>query len=209
MITQSIPLPSEVNRSIGMSLGIYNRGNRRRRKILSRDELVDHLRRHSIHSIRELKRFKNKGDPTTYDFQKEFGSWGEAKIVAFGRPLFQPDITEEYFLECVLRLGLDTWRKYRKARREDKNGIPATNRITKMFGSFGKMVMKAYKYDISRILELSLSLKKRLGRTPTLGDYNTAGIETGPTIKWFGGKEKWDEYLERAARILAKRKAAL
>ena len=206
-ISPSPRLPHRVWRKMGEELGIC-KYKRRIRMQFSRSELVNYLVRNNIHTVVQLNRLGKPGDPTIYYFLKEFTKWNNAHEAAFGAPLFKAEITKEYMMECVSKLGLDTWEKYRTARKNDPKIVPSHYHIYKYFKTLKRLRRAAYKHDIDRVLSESVKLRRRFGRKLTMYDYKNAGMEMDAIIKWFGGKEKWDKYVEWGFRRILKRKVA-
>lgn len=54
-----------------------------KRYSLSRDEMIDFLRRHDAQSAQRLRDVRSKEDPNVYDYTKEFESWANATSIAF------------------------------------------------------------------------------------------------------------------------------
>jgi len=59
------------------------RYHKEKRIQLSRDEMIDLLRRHEAHTAEKWRQLRRKGEPTVNDYRKEFDSWANAKAIAF------------------------------------------------------------------------------------------------------------------------------
>ena len=204
-LKDSSVLPRYVRRNIEKSLGLY-RYHLETRNHTSHDELIDYLRRNNIHTISQLNSFRQPGDPKVQDFQKVFGKWSVAQQLAFGPPLSKLYVTKDYLIDCVLKYNLHTQFEYLQKHRKYPDIIPSTYYIRRLFGSFKELRSAAYQRSIEGIVWESLKLRSRYGRNPSLIEYKAAGINIELALKWFDGKDNWDEYLVSVDNLKKRKK---
>jgi len=172
-----------------------------RRKRYAADELVDHLRRGSIRSTRVLERLRRSGDPTTYDFRREFGSWRKAVEAAFGKSPFLPTVDLKYVLRSAVLYNVRTYRDYIGVRRSKPEVFPSIRFVRKEFSSFAKFALCVRGESLERTAEDYGVLWRKLGRRPLVEDCKTAGIMLDMPMKVFQSKAKFDDFVEGLNRV--------
>jgi len=75
-----LPRSKRVNLKLARKRKKYKR---QKRKELSRDEMIDLLRAHDARTAERWRAVRSPDDPNVYDYQKEFGSWADAVLIAF------------------------------------------------------------------------------------------------------------------------------
>jgi hypothetical protein len=173
-----------------------------KRPKLNRDELLEYLRKNQLDSEAKLVSFRPLLGPSRYDYHKEFGSWANAKKLAFGKQTFC-DVTAEYLLKTVIRFGLYTIALYDAKRKEMPEVVPPTNHIYRKWGSFDKLKRVIRQYDIYQNICDYYQLWKKLGRKPTGGELQESRIYIDDTLARLG-VDTLDEivrgFLERDAK---------
>jgi hypothetical protein len=167
-----------------------------RRKPLSRDELIDYLRRNSIRSSRVLEKLRKDGDPTLYDFRKEFKTWQEAEEVAFGKEPFKPEIDAEFVLKAAVLYDVWTYRAYREARKLHPEMFPSVAFVYRKFTGFKEFVVFARGFSLQRTVDDYRALWRKLGRRPLIEDCKTAGLLMDMPMKVFGSKAALDAHVD-------------
>ena len=190
-----IKMPAEKRRRL--NLGRKKRTNKRcPRRRRSRDELIAYLRQNDIRSTRQLDARRQEGDPTVYDYRKEFGKWSQAVLVTFGPPL--PSIGRfdaKYMADAVIEFGLWTQLSYRAVRKLRPDIIPSINFVYSEWGKWSNLTAYAKEVSMKAVLNSYLSFWRRLGRTPTVAECDEEGIKLETPIKHFGSKRKMDRLL--------------
>lgn len=190
-----IRMPAEKRRklSLGKKKGSYRRHPRRQR---GRDELLAYLRTHQIRHTRQLEGIREDGDPNVYDYQKEFGSWGQAILVAYGPP--PPSIGRfdaKYMALAVIEFGLWTQQLYREKRKLHPDIIPSIYFVYREWGKWSNLKSYAKEYSMKQVLNSYMALWRRLGRTPTLKECDDEGINLEAPIRHFKNKRNMDRLL--------------
>lgn len=163
----------------------------------SRDELIDHLRRGQLDSVRKFRNNWRKGYPTEWEYVVEFGSWQAAKEAAFGRePRRFSEFTEGYSIKAVLDFELWSYRSYCEARRRSPDIIPSHHRIRTLFGSYTGLKKAAMRANVEIAVNSYLALGRRLGKVPSLRECDRHGVDISGAIEIFGTKKKLDRSLE-------------
>jgi hypothetical protein len=162
----------------------------------TRDELLRYLRSTGFDSVRKLDAGRGKGDPTPYDYRREFGSWGEAKELAFGKKV-TPELTLKYVALAIIQFGLWTREKYRMARRNRPDVLPSTYLVEKVCGSFSRVARVARCMSMRETLNAYMALGRRLGRIPSLKDCRRDGLSISEAVEFFGGKRELDDFIVR------------
>ena len=195
-----INLPSYARRNMRIYLG-SRPYHRETRKSLSRDEMIDYLRRNNVRSIGQLESVRKKGDPKVQDFRKEFGQWSAALRAAFGPPLMKAEVSVNYLLKCLLQFDIRTWKDYLAARKKDPDIFPSSYAIKKEFRTFKDFRACAYGWSIRDTTYECLKLRRRFDRNPTMEECRNAGLIMDNIIEFFGGLAKWNKYLTDIAQL--------
>ena len=98
--------------------------------------------------------------------------WGKSK----DPPVKVPDVDEIYIIKVALEFGIKTESAWRSKRKEHPQIIPSHYYVRKMFGSFPALMKVAERYDIKRNLLRCLEVKIKIGRSPTMKDYEDFGV---------------------------------
>ena len=198
-----LKLPSSVPITRKFRLaGKPRRYRREPRKKFTKEEIIEYLRTNNIRSIPQLERFRKEGDPNVYDVRKVFeGKWSNAMREVFA-PLLPLKPDREYLIKTVLWMNLKRRSEYLEAHKREPHVVPSIYVVQKVFGSFKNMMYCARQYDLEETLQRSAMLYLKYGRTPTLSEYNDAGIGIDKVAESFGGKWLWDKYVRIAARKL-------
>lgn len=208
-----IRVPRSVRRKIERSVGATKKHRRDDRKDFSEDELIDFLKRNGIRTQSQLESFRRDGDPKRQDYEKVFKRWGVAQTKAFGPPLAIASVmdtvpTAEYMVQCFLRYNLTTRALYKKKQKELPDLVPSVYWVNRIFGSYRKFKAKACEKDIGLTLFRALRLRRKLGRYPSMRDYESEGINMDVMLKWFVTKKSWDRSLKDTVRRIEKGKVA-
>lgn len=169
---------------------------REKRRKLSRDELLDYLRRNDFRSSRKLTAGRKPGDPTVADYRREFGQWSVACEKAFGAKPFSHEITHEYLVKVVVQFGLWTREKYEAAHKERPEIVPTYVSVIREFGEWSTLIHFAERYDARHMMEMYMRLSRKIGRNPTVGECREQGIDKRKLEKLFGGKEYFRQNVE-------------
>lgn len=188
-------MPAEQRRKVDLrrKRGKYNRHPRRKR---SREELVEFLRENDIRSVRKLSRVREDTEPNTYDYQKEFGSWTQAKLAAFGPPT--PRIGKfdaAYMAKAIIEFDLWTRERYKEVRASNKEILPSLHVVLREWGTFTNLKNYARQVSLKKMLESYLSFWRRLGRAPTAKECDEEGINLEKPVEYFGSKREMDRIL--------------
>jgi len=183
------------------------RGPYMKRPKRTKDELVAYLKTNNIRSVRQLRRLRKPTDPSLYDFTKAFGSpaWSKAKERAFGKPMpfslpKRPEPT--YIINSIAEF--DLWRRsdYEKKRAAHPDILYSPYWIRVLYGTWDKAKWGAEQISIKGCLSRWLSLCRRLGRAPTLGELDEAGISLEPLRRVHKTNHEIVEYLDDLAKTV-------
>lgn len=184
--------------------------NRRRgpfevRPARSKSDLIDYLIEHDIRTTGQLKKIRQPGDPTLYDFIKAFNSWRESQIAAYGPP---PPFTApqkpspEYLIKCCRDFNLWRRRDWYNARKNNPEIIPSYNQCRRVFdGRFKNLTWAAERVSVKRTVEHCLSLTRRLGHVPTSDECRQYDIDLDPIRAVYENKRGVDEFLQLLVKI--------
>lgn len=179
------------------------RGAYRKRTSLSQADLIRYLVDHDVRTTGRLRRIRQSDDPSVYDYIKEFRSWSQAVVAAFGQP--QPFTapskpSPEYLARCVMEFGL--WRRedWCRARKRDPATIPSLHHCRRLFkGRFANLTWVAERLSAKRTLERYLELAKGMGgRRPTPYECYRHGVDLGPLLAIYQDRKELDGFLEMA-----------
>ena len=172
----------------------YRKYKKSPRPSFTRDELIEHLRECQIRSCSAFDHTRKPTDPNVYDYRKEFGSWKDAVLTIFGSEI-AVDMNAEYVLNSVLNLELWSVPVFKTARKKDPVSIPSWRKVQNTWGSYSNLFECARRLNLKHILTEYQKLTRKLGRTPTLGDLKTANLRIEQAIKFYGSKNKMDDFL--------------
>jgi len=182
----------------GKRRGSYKRHPR---PCFSREHLIEYLQDNGFRTVRQIRRERGEGEPTSDDYVKEFGSWSRARDIVFGAPEPEPDFDVEYMLKGIIEFDLWTWRKYIKTQKKRPDIFPSIYRVRKRWGSFSNMIYLARKMSITQTLNAYVRLWRKCGHTPTLKECDSAGVDVSAVIKFFEGKRAMDDYVSRMEEL--------
>lgn len=157
-----------------------------------RDELIAFARKHKIHSRYHLTKIREEGDPTFWDYIKEFGSWTEAKT-HFSIDKVKYD--RKYIIKLVIEFDLWNVKRYNFAYNSNKDIMPSLGVVIKEFGSWTALKHLAAIFSLKRTIALYVNLKKKLKRVPTKEDCFIESLELEPAMKVFGTKNCFDKFI--------------
>jgi len=165
-----------------------------RRKKFSRDELLEYLRVNRFRSWRILMASRLDGDPTVYDFRKEFGNWKGAIESAFGRDIVEvKELDHRYVMMTILEFNLWTLARYVSKHNLEPSILPSRYQLLKEWGRWSNVVACARRYSIAVVTGDYLRLWRRLGKCPTLEDCRQQSLDLSKAVDYFGGKKELDE----------------
>jgi len=178
-----------------LRVGRYRVGGwkREKRRRLSRDELLDYLRRNGFKSRRQLVQGRKPGDPHVWDYVCEFGRWSDATLEAFGKEPFAADFTAKYIVRVVAENNLWTAALYREERRVRPDIVPSFYQVEKEYKRWENLKYAARQYDARRTLHEYLRLMRRYGRRPTAQECKEKGIDVRRLVDLFGGRKRFNE----------------
>lgn len=177
----------------------------RETRVFSREELLDYMRRNNIRSPQKLDSFRVDGDPIPNSYKKEFGSWREATVAAFGKPVVKPAMDKVYMAKCAMSLGIETFDQYRQVRKNNPEILPSVCHIIKEFGSFSEFMVDVKACSFKDTLNAYLVLCRRLGKIPTLDDCARAGIKIDIlTYRVFDDKKELDSWVKCSQKVWRK-----
>ena len=177
---------------------------RKRDQRLSRQELLSHLTDNDIRSLNSLRNAGGSDAPTRYDYVREFGSWSEAKRIAFGQSASaneEPPCDPAYMAKLLIEF--DAWkvRDYIAKRKQRPDIFPSYKRVRKMYGRFSDMVYFARRYSFAQKLLLFMRLRMRLGRWPTTRECRAENIDIKPVIDFYGSRERMIRFMTEVGGI--------
>lgn len=167
----------------------------RERRVFSRDELIHFLVAGGFRSSRMLMRARNPGEPTVYDYRKEFGSWSKALVVAFGSDGGEAPKNRMYVIRAVIEFNLWSKSRYIKVHKTCPDVVPSMRIVNRLFGSFGILKRLAAAKSLKKSLSDYLELREKIGRSPTSVQCAKAGIDLQAMHAMFGGKRQLNRFL--------------
>lgn len=183
------------------------RGPYKRRPTRTPEQLVEYLRINDIRSIRQLRRKLSPEAPIPHDIIKAFGSWQAAKETAFGKlgPFDLPKRPDpKYLVNTAVELDLGTRDAYLAARRRRPDIVPSIHWVRALYGSWDRLKWATEQVSVKACLERWMTLRRRLGRTPTLMEAHQAGISFEPLKRIFKTSGELNEFLKDLARVADK-----
>lgn len=185
------------------------RGPYRQRPDRTPDELIEFLKTNGIRSVRHLRKTRKDGDPIPHDFVRAFGSWRVAMNAAaipdpFSVAGKRPDPN------CIIRaiVEMNLWRRddYQAAHLRLPDAIPSVHWAYALFaGSWRKARMAAERLCIRVSTERWMTLRRRLGHSPTLAEVDRHGIALDPLIRIYGSRKEAANFLRDLARFIDER----
>lgn len=186
--------------------GAYNRRPKR-----TPEELIEYLRSHNIRSVRQLRKVRKPDEPHYHDIIKAFGSWKAAREEAFGQPepFALPKRPEpEYIIKAVAEYDLWTRDEYAAAHRRRPDVVPSPYWVRVLFGTWDKLKWAAEQISMKASLERWLSLRRRLGRNPTMDELNQHGITLEPLRCTYTTTKELTDFLNQIGKIADKKEKA-
>lgn len=181
-------------RYIPKKRGKYRRIDRPKR---TQDELVAYLRDNNIRSSRQLDKVRKDGDPTLSDYRLAFDKWSDATTLAYGRPdVFLPCQDPEYMAKLLIQFQITSIESYFRARRLRPDIVPSYWVVRRKWGGFKGLKLLLRRYSTLTIFDSYISLRRRLGRWPSLEESRAQGIHFEKVMEIFGSKRKLDEFLD-------------
>lgn len=168
------------------------------RRSFSREELLRYLKDNRIRSSRALNKIRKIGEPTVYDYQKEFGNWSTAleEAAATDPRNTEPPRDAKYYVEVLNKFEIETVAQYKAAHKKFPQTVPSFHQIVKEFGRFSNLKIAA-KYDtLKGSLTQYLRLKRRYDRLPTCKECRDNRIDIDRLLAFFGSKKKLDAIAE-------------
>ena len=189
----NMPAQKRKRLRLGKSRGRYAVEGKRS---FSRERLLEFLKEKGYKTRDALRAGRVKGEPNSFDYEKEFGSWQVAVNEAFGVRNETEEKRLRYMVKCVIKFDLWTWRSYQEARVEAPTVIPSMHEVKKLWGSYANMRWTARMSSFKKSLEDYLKLWRRLGRKPDMADCEKHGLNMDRPINHFGSKSEMDSFLE-------------
>jgi len=181
-------------RYIPKKRGKYRKIDRPKR---TEDELVAYLRDNNIRSSRQLEKVRKDGDPILSDYRLAFPKWSDAMAKAFGRSeACNPSQDPEYMAKLLVQFQITTIGHYVRARRLRPDIVPSYGVVRRKWGGFKGLKLLLRRYSTLTIFDSYLSLSRRLGRRPSIGECRDHGIHFEKVMEIFGSKKKLDEFLD-------------
>lgn len=159
---------------------------------LSREDMIKYLRDRKIRSCRVLEKTRQPTDPNVNDFRLEFGSWGEAVRISFGRDIAAKS-DSSYLLKTIHEFGLWSVKGYKKARKVDPHTIPSPNQVIREWGSFGRMFEQARRTSIEYIIGEYRKLARKIGGIPSIEQCRAAGLRIDEAVRFYKTKKEMDD----------------
>ena len=189
-------LPDEKRRRIR----IKRRKNRKQVRIerprRTQEELVAYLRDNNIRTLSQLDRERKDGDPIRSDYRMRFKKWSDAKTLAFGwEERGYAKFDAEYMAKLMVQFGIKTELGYRELRKLHPHVVPPMTQVRKKWGTFKNLKAISRRYSILGTLNDYMNFRRRLGRTPCVGECidNDVSIEKG--VEFFGSKKSMDAFI--------------
>lgn len=165
-----------------------------KRPDFTREELLAYLRKNDFHSPQQLEKGRKQGEPKVYEYLREFGSWREAKMSAFGIP--SPPVDPAYIYKSVIEFNLWTEKAYLAARKKRPDIIPPIHVVRKRWGYFRTLKEFARRFCIKMVVEDYWKLKRKLGRHPDLAECRAEGIHLDKVVEFFDGKKALEKFVD-------------
>lgn len=165
-----------------------------KRPKFTRDQLLAYLRTNNFRSSHQLMRGRKPGEPKEYEYRREFGTWKNAKLNAFGIPPVPTDPV--YIYKTVIEFNLWTGKAYLAARKKRPDIIPSIYFIYKHWGRFKRLTEFARRFSIRVLIESYWKLKRKLGRHPEMDECKAHGIHLEKAIEFFDGKRKMEKFVD-------------
>ena len=180
------------------------RGPYLKRPQRTQDELIAFIKSNNITSVRQLKRLRKPDEPNYYDFAKAFGasSWSTVTDKAFGKPMpfsLPQRPTANYIITSIADFDLWTRDAYEKKRAAHPDILYSPYWIRTLFGTWDKAKWGAEQISCRACLNRWLALTRRLGRAPTLGEIDQAGISLEPLRRVHKTNREIAEFLDDLA----------
>ena len=170
---------------------------REKRPTLSRRELIAYLREHGFKTWRALHAGRKPGDPTLWNYRKEFGGWKAGVKAAFNPEelAFQESWTKDSIGMLIVEYRLWTFRRYIEVRRNRPDLVPSTNQIRRVFKRWSHAVSYAKRLSVLVTVEHYMGFIRRFGHVPTEIECRREGIDLDGALRHFGNKWALDRFM--------------
>jgi len=168
------------------------------------EELIQYLIDNDLTGAKQLQTFRKPGDPCLATYQIRFGSWGEAKALAFGKPKEKPPAPPndaEYMMKLLLNFNIWTENSYRIARRNRPDIFPPITQLFKEWGFFSNLVFAAKRKSLGHKMEEYLKLMRKLKRCPRDNELKKHKLDMRSVFKLYGSKQSFDSFLKDVERM--------
>ena len=165
-----------------------------KRPKFTREELLAYLRKNNFRSPLQIMKGRKPGEPKTYEYLREFGTWKNAKLNAFGVPPAPTDPV--YIYKTVIEFNLWTQKAYLAARKKRPDIIPSIRIVYNRWGKFSTLKKFAQRFSIRVLIESYWELKRKLGRHPESDECRAHGIHLEKAIEFFDGKRKLEKFVD-------------
>ena len=175
---------------------------------MSRAELIAWAKEKGIKTTGDLKRLRGDGDPTLYDFRKEFVRWSVFVEEAYGeikkKGVTPEDVLGEipyrdieYVIKLINEKGIKTRDQYLSFRRLYPEQFPSIYRLKQHFNCWADVLFTADKYTMTGQMKHYYRLMNKYGRCPTREECKKEDCPIDLLIAHFdGSKRKVDEYMK-------------
>lgn len=165
-----------------------------RRGPFDHETLLRHLQEVRTKSWRKYQGARNHGDPTVYDYRKEFGSWRLACEAAFGKdPIEVSKLDHNYIFKTILDFNLWTLAEYECKRSKFPGVLPSKHRVLAEWGRWSTLKECAKRYSVKLVVDEYIKLWRRLGQKPKLADCRDVGLVIDKAIEFYKTKKELDE----------------
>jgi hypothetical protein len=162
----------------------------------SREELLAWLKDHDVRTRIQLEKKRVDGDPTLSDYLLEFKKWSIAVGLAFGCRDVELNFKDpEYVAKVVIEFKLWTLIAYEEARKKRPDIIPSVYYVMKKFGGYKNLVVFCKRFSLVEVFNSYMTLRRRLGRVPTLKECTQSNIHLDEAIRFYGSKRKLDNFI--------------
>ena len=189
-----LPTPNAERRRLRLRKRFRKYKKRHPRVKLSAEDMLKYLRERQIRSRSVLEKTRGPDDPNRNDYQKVFGSWGEAIRQAFGSPL-AVDTKGDYMIKAVREFNLWSVKRFREVRKQWPEVVPSWVAVTKEFGTYRNLIESARRGNLKMLLLEYKKLIRRYGRPPTLEEVRNANLRMDEAIAFYGGKKQMDDFV--------------
>jgi hypothetical protein len=188
-----LPTPDAERRRLRLRKRFRKYKKRHPRVQLSAEDMLKYLRERQIRSRSVLEQTRGPDDPNRNDFQRVFGSWGEAIRQAFGSPL-AVDNRGDYMIKAVHEFDLWSVKRFRDVRKQSPD-VPSWVAVKREFGTYRNLIESARRSNLKMLLTEYKKLIRRFGRPPTLEEVRASHLRMDKAIAFYGGKKQMDDFV--------------